>query len=90
MPSGFASIRAVCIRLGAADAGCGVSLRPSALAWLRQALQGHKVIVIAAADLAHIGPAFGDPIAAGFIQRILSHMLLLLTNAKPSAPASDR
>lgn len=43
MPSGFASIRTVGIRLAAADAGCGVSLRPSALAWLRQALQALDV-----------------------------------------------
>jgi len=38
---------------------------------LRQALQGYNVVVVAAADLAHTGPAFGDPIAAGFIQRTM-------------------
>lgn len=38
---------------------------------LRQTLQGQSVLVVAAADLAHAGPAFGDPIPAGFIQRTM-------------------
>ena len=32
-----------------------------ALAALRRALAGRRVVAVAAADLAHVGPAFGDP-----------------------------
>jgi len=38
---------------------------------LRCALEGRRVIVIAAADLAHTGPAFGDTVPAGLVQRAL-------------------
>jgi AmmeMemoRadiSam system protein B len=38
---------------------------------LQKALQGRNVVVVAAADLAHTGPAFGNPIAAGFVQRAM-------------------
>jgi hypothetical protein len=38
---------------------------------LRQALVGRRVLAVAAADLAHTGLAFGDPLPAGFVQRVL-------------------
>ncbi len=38
---------------------------------LRRALEGRRAIVIAAADLAHTGPAFGDSLPAGLVQRAL-------------------
>lgn len=38
---------------------------------LRRALEGRRAIVIAAADLAHSGPAFGDAVPAGLVQRAL-------------------
>ncbi len=50
-----------------ADAPAGAETRAAwqraldALAALRAALAGRRVIAIAAADLAHVGPAFGDP-----------------------------
>ncbi len=34
----------------------------------RQALAGHRVLIVAAADLAHIGPAFGGP-PVGLVER---------------------
>jgi hypothetical protein len=39
------------------------------VAALREALAGRKFVVVAAADLAHTGPAFGDSVPAGFVQR---------------------
>jgi MEMO1 family protein len=36
-----------------------------AIAALRAALAGRRVLAVAAADLAHVGPAFGDPIPFG-------------------------
>lgn len=33
----------------------------ASIAALREALEGRRVLVVAAADLAHMGPAFGDP-----------------------------
>ncbi len=44
---------------GGADPG-DYPVFSGALAALREALRGRRVIVIAAADLAHVGPAFGD------------------------------
>lgn len=38
---------------------------------LRRALEGQRTIVIAAADLAHTGPVFGDTVPAGLVQRAL-------------------
>lgn len=38
---------------------------------LRAALEGRRVLVIAAADLAHTGPAFGDSLPAGLVQRAM-------------------
>jgi MEMO1 family protein len=35
---------------------------------LRSAAAGRKVIVVAAADLAHVGPAFGDPFAVDYVR----------------------
>ncbi len=58
---------------GVGDRGSGDGDRPAgvahpawetacrALAALREALDGQRVIAVAAADLAHVGPAFGDP-----------------------------
>jgi AmmeMemoRadiSam system protein B len=39
---------------------------------LRQVLEGRRAVVIAAADLAHTGPAFGDPLPADPLQRALA------------------
>jgi MEMO1 family protein len=46
--------------LGLAPAGV---LAHQALGALRDALRGRRVVAVAAADLAHVGPAFGDPAA---------------------------
>jgi AmmeMemoRadiSam system protein B len=40
-----------------------------AVAALRSALAGRRVLAIAAADLAHVGPAFGDPAPFNTIQK---------------------
>lgn len=40
-----------------------------ALTALREALAGRPALVVAAADLAHIGPAFGDPRPVDFVGR---------------------
>jgi AmmeMemoRadiSam system protein B len=40
-----------------------------AIAALREALTGRRVLAVAAADLAHVGPAFGDPAPFGPRQR---------------------
>ena len=45
---------------GEADPGSDQRI-DSAIATLRQATAGRKTLVIAAGDLAHVGPAFGDP-----------------------------
>jgi AmmeMemoRadiSam system protein B len=34
---------------------------------LRQVMRSHKTLVVAAADLAHVGPSFGDPYGLDFI-----------------------
>lgn len=41
----------------------------NALSALRQATAGQRVLVVAAADLAHVGPAFGDPLPYGEEER---------------------
>ncbi|HXG42680.1 MAG TPA: AmmeMemoRadiSam system protein B [Dehalococcoidia bacterium] len=41
-----------------------------ALTALRRSLQGRRVLVIAGADLAHVGPAFGDPAPYDLTARI--------------------
>lgn len=41
------------------------------IAALREALKGRKALVIAAADFAHTGPAFGDSAPAGFVEKAL-------------------
>ena len=41
----------------------------AALEYLRQATSGRKTLVIAAGDLAHVGPAFGDPLPMDTIAR---------------------
>ena len=53
----------------AEDDGIGM-----AIAALREAAAGRRVIVIAAGDLAHVGPAFGDamPLEPGALARIAS------------------
>ncbi len=38
---------------------------------LRGALQGRRAVVVAAADLAHTGPAFGDALPAGIVERAM-------------------
>ncbi|MDH7489294.1 MAG: AmmeMemoRadiSam system protein B [Anaerolineae bacterium] len=38
---------------------------------LRRALEGRRSVVIAAVDLAHTGPAFGDTVPAGLVQRAM-------------------
>lgn len=38
---------------------------------LRGALEGRRSVVIAAADLAHTGPAFGDTLPAGIVERAM-------------------
>lgn len=38
---------------------------------LRDALEGRRAMVIAAADLAHTGPAFGDVMPAGIVERAM-------------------
>jgi AmmeMemoRadiSam system protein B len=40
-----------------------------ALSALREVLAGRRTLVVAAADLAHIGPAFGDPRPVDFMGR---------------------
>jgi AmmeMemoRadiSam system protein B len=42
-----------------------------AIAALRSALAGRRALVVAAADLAHVGPAFGDPAPFGARERAL-------------------
>lgn len=41
------------------------------IAALRSALAGRRSVVVAAADLAHTGPAFGDTLPAGFVERAM-------------------
>ncbi|MCH8108779.1 MAG: AmmeMemoRadiSam system protein B [Chloroflexi bacterium] len=41
----------------------------AALEYLKQATSGRKTLVIAAGDLAHVGPAFGDPLPMDTIAR---------------------
>jgi AmmeMemoRadiSam system protein B len=36
---------------------------------LKQAMTARKTIVVAAGDLAHVGPAFGDPYPIDFLER---------------------
>ncbi len=41
----------------------------AALGVLRASVGSRRVLVVAAADLAHVGPAFGDPYGLGFVAR---------------------
>ena len=41
----------------------------AALRVLREVLEGRRALVVAAADLAHVGPAFGDSLPIGLVER---------------------
>lgn len=56
--------------LGIADPSSDRRLE-SALAALRNATAGKRTVVIAAADLAHVGPAFGDPSPFGAVEKAM-------------------
>lgn len=64
------------ILCGGLDAGANGSdgdaeklLLTKAMEALRDAARGRQVLAVAAADLAHVGPAFGDPAAFGQAER---------------------
>ncbi len=54
--------------VGAADPDSDARIN-AALTVLREATRGRRTLVIAAADLAHVGPAFGDPAPLGVIEK---------------------
>ncbi len=78
MPSGFASMRSAGVRIDAAAAGQGVSLRPSAVAWLRETLGAQHVpfVLLATCNRSELywvalgaGPA--DEVVAGAFREAL-------------------
>jgi AmmeMemoRadiSam system protein B len=61
-----------------------------AVAALREATQGRRVLVVVAADFAHVGPAFGDrqPLTAITKQRIAAADAALLAAACTGSPSA--
>jgi MEMO1 family protein len=56
-------------RAGSESAAAAASAQSAALDALAAALHGRRVLVVSAADLAHVGPAFGDPAPLGEAER---------------------
>ena len=62
----------------------------AALEALRAATAGRRVLIVAAADLAHVGPAFGDPFAVDYVRYLrlqAADEMLIQTILHPDAEA---